>query len=632
MLNTEGFLTKKKDILRFFQNFDNFGVQMQLRINNSDKYRSKCGGLVFSFYFLISLGYILYNFYNFAWRKNMTLIYSSKIVEQENDVNLAENSFVISIGLMYQENNSFVDNYLLNFFDFSYAYTVTNSTGKFKQSFQLRPCEHSDFGENVFYDFEKFNLNKTFCPDLKDFNQLLSGRFGDPVSKYSSLSISINKDYMNDLQAYGRMLEESYLKAVIFFVETGVDYESFTNPTPVLITPYIVYLDLATYKKTDINLAFMQFRSDSNFLFNDPIKYDDIVVESFRDYIFAIEDRKNSVFTDALNLVRFYIKASNKIIVYERTYQKLSDFLANMGGMVSQVGLIIYVIMTNINEASAHQKIVNKIMRFRGKKNQDIDLLLSMVKHNDSLINMTNNISNVYSPFSKRSQRTVDQFFKGGGVSGSLTIESPGRESISSSKVKRVSFFPDKVVIVSTPTNGQNAQLNNNQQTNFSNLNLKKTQTQTSVSSTPKYYNASYGRPFKMSAWEIFMSNFCFWNKKLKFGTHLINKSKQKINYYMDILTYIKKMQEIDLLKFILLNPEQLQIFNFLSTPAVIINDNRTDVFKQLQEEINNKDCLDKLQVEKIYNSYSSMVSQGKHKSIDKKLIQLFNNELDNFK
>ena len=60
------------------------------------------------------------------------------------------------------------------------------------------------------------------------------------------------------------------------------------------------------------------------------------------------------------------------------------------------------------------------------------------------------------------------------------------------------------------------------------------------------------------------MASLCFWvSKKQKQKNSIIAKAQNKIHYYLDIYTYIKKMQEVDVIKYCMFDEDQLTLVNF---------------------------------------------------------------------
>ena len=75
----------------------------------------------------------------------------------------------------------------------------------------------------------------------------------------------------------------------------------------------------------------------------------------------------------------------------------------------------------------------------------------------------------------------------------------------------------------------------------------------------PKYRNV-------ITSWEFFEMIICCRNKVKK---DLYLKAEKKIFYNIDIFTYIKRMQEIEIMKYMLLDEKSLKIMNFISKPGV---------------------------------------------------------------
>ena len=65
----------------------------------------------------------------------------------------------------------------------------------------------------------------------------------------------------------------------------------------------------------------------------------------------------------------------------------------------------------------------------------------------------------------------------------------------------------------------------------------------------------------------------------------IIDKCEDKISFYLNDLVYIRKMHELDVIKFFLLSLDHYKIFNFLSGPSVLINDNPNNIYKLFRDQ-----------------------------------------------
>jgi hypothetical protein len=129
---------------------------------------------------------------------------------------------------------------------------------------------------------------------------------------------------------------------------------------------------------------------------------------------------------------------------------------------------------------------------------------------------------------------------------------------------------------------------------------------------------------------EIIFGRICC-NKKLTMKKQLFEKSREKLHYYMDVHTYIKKMQEIDILKFLLLNDDQRTLFNFIAKPSISLTNRNNDKFLH-NEILQNQQIgynLNKEEIKEIMKSYKHIyenIESGGN--LSKKIVSLFNNEI----
>ena len=100
------------------------------------------------------------------------------------------------------------------------------------------------------------------------------------------------------------------------------------------------------------------------------------------------------------------------------------------------------------------------------------------------------------------------------------------------------------------------------------------------------------------------------------------------MNNSLDIINYVKKMQEIDILKYLLLDKDQVKIFNFLSLPSISMKFSDSDDYYMnvLKAPVfNAKFNTDELQ--EVFESY--ILIKNKKDELNNKLFSLFDNEVN---
>jgi len=134
----------------------------------------------------------------------------------------------------------------------------------------------------------------------------------------------------------------------------------------------------------------------------------------------------------------------------------------------------------------------------------------------------------------------------------------------------------------------------------------------------------------KFTTFDYLIASFCYCcSKKQKKRNHLLKKCERKIHYYLDIYTYIKKMQEIDLIKYCLFDDDQLKLFRYLSTPPVKLSEKNIGIYQEFEKQQINYSKMEKKEIDEIYNSYKQMAKKKDITFEDIKLMRLVNAEIE---
>lgn len=91
-------------------------------------------------------------------------------------------------------------------------------------------------------------------------------------------------------------------------------------------------------------------------------------------------------------------------------------------------------------------------------------------------------------------------------------------------------------------------------------------------------------------------------------------------------MTYLRKMHEIDLLKYLLLEEYQIDLLNFISKPSVSLL-HKSDIFESMSRKMNTD--IDNTEVDNIFECYNTIKEKKNPKNIDIKLLRLFKNEVE---
>ena len=134
----------------------------------------------------------------------------------------------------------------------------------------------------------------------------------------------------------------------------------------------------------------------------------------------------------------------------------------------------------------------------------------------------------------------------------------------------------------------------------------------------------------KFSTFDVLRASYCYCcSRKQKRRNLMLKKCEYKIHYYLDIYTYIKKMQEIDLIKYCLFDENQMKLFRYLSTPPVKLSEKNIGIYKEFEEQQINYSNIGKNEIDKLVDSYIKIDKKKDITFEDIKLLRLVNAEVD---
>ncbi len=605
---------------KLLRGLDGFGVGFSFNVKNNDTYRSTLGGIIFSVYSILSIIYIAVTFYWFAWRKNLSLISTNRIVRDVPPINLTALNFMYSISLIDAVTHNRVNNTIADYFEYEFNhYNIETEENRIKKSIPIKICEKSDFNTpDIEYSSEELNSSiKGYCPDVKGENgfkdMILEGFRQKKDVQYIKSTLSIKKEKIKDFHILKDSLMHHPIKMEITFTDHGVDFNNYFSPLPTFINDYPLYIDIGRYTKVFNKFANLQFSSDKNILFYNPESEKRVVYDSTKVDSYAIErDEKYERYRKVMSI---YFFLSPKTMIIQREYQKITDFIANMTAVVSELVIIFVVFITQINEIGAKQAVLHRIVKFRGNKNFDRERMLKVFTFNEMSnnelsdanpnINPSNSQHNI--PNHLEIQNSVNN--RSNTLNLGCSINDSGKKKVSYVRANKSLHYLDETVRKKLGKSKNNNLVNENQ----------------------SEHELSHPGIKKMNSYEICLSVCCCcikkWNKKRK----LIDKGDEKLNHYLDIVNYFKKMTELDYMKYIFLSSDQIPIFNFVSSPMV--SQIKDQEFKEFwDEEMKKKVVINKDYIDKLYHSYQTVINSPKSSSSNFRLVKTFDFNIEALK
>jgi hypothetical protein len=596
-----------RKIKNLFKTIDYFGVNFNFHYKTKEKYTSFSGGIVFLIYLIMALIFVLINFKALLNRENMSII-SYRVYKPSTDsINFKNYSLMHAFGIKCSK---FEIGKEYEYFKLSVnqvKLTQNNGIVKYdKTPINYSHCTKKHFFNKFNESIDEYGLNQRFCFD--DDNLTIRGLYTDEIYQYIELTVSMTKTNEEDYDTYYNLLTTNDCTFQLYHIDYGIDINNFNNP----ITPYLrqefLKLSPIDFNKMEIYYLTQRFMTDKNYFFNSyNIEYYTAYSMFTSFSLFKGNDRFKKKPDAYEQLAKFFLRADNGINVISRKYMKFTEFLANVSSLISGIYLFLFLFMGRINKFYAKERLMTKNFKFKDDKNELFikKLKQNLPKENTEIINIkktrTNNIS---------------QFIHKIKIKGKIS-------NLKKSNLKKHNTTTQK----ESTTEEIILNSNNNLKHYLSHMEIGNNNIKSSIKKDNCYLNQKIY--FKYNFCELLILVFCKFlsGRKLKLKNILFKKGEKLLFLSSDILSYLKNMQILDILTHILLEPNQINMLNFISKPVISfnkqINSKKTISWNLKDNEEKEKD------INEFCKGYKELQTTIKKTKIDKKFITIINEELD---
>ena len=608
----------------FIRYFDYFGIIFTFKLKQENKYKSRLGGMVFIFFLIFSAYYFINQMINFVWRQNYNINFSIAAQNQAPELNFTYREFKFAYALKYK-NGTPVNYSQLPFLEHSLNLSTINDynkKNKTKLILNKKPCDENDFNfTKEDYNLTSLNLTNYFCP-TNNSKMFINGTELDPMFTYVDITFSINDNWLTseNLNYIKSILEKDPIYFYVIWTDTAVDVVNIENPLSYYIRSISGFLDFNFMQKLNLDFSALNFTSDSAFFFEDSKSFNKINLRDSDTKMFFIQDRSKWIpkikeDDTGKEILKIYLRSAPDVIIYNRSYTKFDIFIGNYGGLQSNVFMVLFVIVGFLNEFWASQKVMNKILQFREhlklKNPQLFQLLKTNLRtfKNEKDVNITKTAAIELTTMSiDKSQQDLckDKSFI------DLNIEQ-GKGKTDSFEKREIETSID----IDFPMKNRNLTIHHK------NLFSRH---KTSFDKKQEILLSNSKTPLNFSSFEIILRLCPCKTKKLDIKNKFLEKASNKMDYYFDIFTYTKKMQELDIIKYLLLDKDQVKLFDFICTPSVsMLYSDSDDVYQDFLTKKSNKIEIEDL--EKTIKSYKLL--KNRHEDLNNKLFYLFDYEID---
>jgi len=627
-----------KSIISLLKTIDLFSTPISFKIDNSNVYHSLIGGIFTLIFFCFSIFYIIHSGINFIKRKDISFIYSRQIVESEPFINLTKVNFNIAFGLQYADSDDDVLVKLEKYFDFSFR--IVEWIGERNITYiplNYKKCLKSDFYNKIDFEFEVNRVGDLYCPIINEtVNFTLNGYYVDNYFRYVEVKVLLSNYSMEHFNELEEIMMNNRLEMIIFFLDKAVNYENKTNPLPFHFGFSYDGLDSSYKKECNIYISCINFYNNENWFFDTPILTEDATFDQSKATFIYLGNRTHN----KRDLGIYNIEASTNKFIFHRKYEKIPTFFANLTGIFSAIHLVFYIINEYINQYYISEFIIHKTMKYRGNKNINIEIILQ--KCNFQSIKLEKESENIDKTIKTNINHFIIKNNNNNKIKNNEQISQNNYDSIDSIKENKIEndliFKQDKPCPVKNDKNLPNISINNED--------IISKDTEKKITEKPEitegnntFLNESNKNNqmklcqnvfSKMNIIEILYSIFCSCSsKKQRFKNKLFRQAADRINYYMDVRTYIERAYEHELLLNLLFNKDEYQLFKFLSKPTFKVGKEQLIIFQHplIQSDI----VWDFYNINKINNllkSYNTIIINKSKTKFSTLLIDYMNEQI----
>ena len=308
------------------------------------KYKTFIGGIISLFSILCSFGLCTYFLVYFFKREQVLVVLSTETNLFINNSKSSEMPILIRV----TDSNSqiYENSEKLYYVTMKIWFGGTNDSDQFgkavqyTQNISMEKCDINKHFSNYYKTLisEIDNLNSYYCPSIRNYTQTLYGVYGS-VYPYSYYTFTIRfcdnstfNNQCNSLENISTILEESYLDVI--YIDYSLDSLRKTDVGIMSLRQERFMISSTMFKRIWLYLENVKYIIDKGYIFTN------YIIQIFYRYSsvrFDVDSRntfKNNYYSTLT------ILNSRQTSIYNKTYIKLQDLVAILGGIIKAFTMI----------------------------------------------------------------------------------------------------------------------------------------------------------------------------------------------------------------------------------------------------------------------------------------------------
>ena len=339
-------------IFELFIYLDLFGTKPRFLIDGYKSQRSYIGAFISIICCSCVFMFFIYFFEKILSHSKPNMVVSN-LIDDLPDKYYFNDDFVFAISLQFPNYTNYVNEriYFLKLYDVEYHFLEDNSYIFKEKEIPITLC--SNYNIKVLPDyFGGLNLKQLYCANFSGY--YLEGEYGQ--KKWRTLNFKFSKcrnfsNYNNCLnqEEIDKYLQSGYVD--IFMTDKMIVPKDFKNPTKIYGKNIFDSINGNEYMDYWIYLKRLEVQTDEGIVFDQIVKTSVLSFEKTSTMKYSLLDE---------TFLQVILRISINKDIYDRTYMKLQEALANVGGMVK----IIFTIGEILNYITKIILYRNYILQF----------------------------------------------------------------------------------------------------------------------------------------------------------------------------------------------------------------------------------------------------------------------------
>ena len=358
------------------------------------------------------------------------------------------------------------------------------------------------------------------------------------------------------------------------FSTLAVDPNNYEKPITLFGQDIYTPISASSLTYIEMNFEHLYMNTDQGFLLEDVEKSHFVSYSSSRQIMSFSSDIA----------VQIDMKLDKVANTYTRNYDKIQNVLANIGGIIKTIMILVNFFVTPLINLRFKLALANDTFNFKVKKKSKVEKVAELKKYSQG--NPSKDVAKKKLNFDKFKLALANETFN-------FKVKKKSKVEKVADLKKYSQGDPSKDVELKLGKKKMN--FDKSKDVNFKTEKLK------------------------MSYFEYFFQ--CFRGQSSKEDKLLLQKGLNQINHVMDISYIMHKLIEVDMLKMIFLDSDQINLFHQIPKPIISMSGKQKENLK-LHKSLSHLYCKENFAA-KGMEAFQAVSSKVRKSMVDQKLLEL---------